>query len=461
MKFLNLTGVSTHFSWDAIFVYDYILLPLYIFILLFLTKIIIDVYFKNALEKRYIYLSLFLKIAGGIFISMVYNYYYHGGDTIEYFNEGKILSNIIFENPEAIFRVLFYNPKGGDGELDLMIKHLTYVAAPDTLIILKITAIINLFSFNSFLITTLFYSYISFWCIWRFAMLLFRLYPSNKFEIILAFFYTPSLVVWGSGLLKDTVCFSCLCILHYYLYNIFIFRKTKISYFIYILIAGYLLVTIKIYILLAYLPCFVFMLSQHYKNKIRIIPIRVLVSPFIIITGIVISYFLINKIGESNKRYTTSNLIETATVQRTYLHSVSIKSNGSAYEMDLQNESMFSYIINIPNAINVTLFRPYLWESKNAIMLLSSFESLFVLYITLRLFYKQKYKLILKKLYSDPNLQFFLIFSIFFSYFVGLTSSNFGSLVRYKIQGLPFYILLILLLNYRNEKKNPKNIRSK
>jgi hypothetical protein len=459
MKFLNLTGVSTHFSWDSIFVYDYILLPLYIFILLFLTKIIVDLYFKNSLEKKYIYPALYLKIAGGLFISMVYNYYYHGGDTLEYFIEGKILSNIIIENPEALFRVLFYNPKGGDAELDLMIKHLTYVLSPDTLIILKITAIINLFSFSSFLITTLFYSYISFWCIWRFATLLFRLYPNNKFEIILAFFYTPSLVVWGSGLLKDTVCFSCLCLLHYYLYTVFVFRKIKISYFIYIVIVGYLLVIIKIYVLLAYLPCFVFMLSQQYKNKIRIIPIRVLVSPLIIIVGIITSYFLINKIGESNNRYSTNNFIETATVQRNYLYSVSNKSNGSAYEMNLKDGSLFSYISNIPNAINVTLFRPYLWESKNVIMLLSSLESFFVLFITLRLFYKQKYSLIFRKLYSDPNLQFFLIFSLFFSYFVGLTSSNFGSLVRYKIQSLPFYILLILLLNYQHKKA--KNIRSK
>ena len=119
--------------------------------------------------------------------------------------------------------------------------------------------------------------------------------------------------------------------------------------------------------------------------------------------------------------------------------------------------------IKIPAAINVSLFRPYLWESRNPIMLLSAIESSILLYLTFRLFQKRKLKNTIDVLSKDVNLQFFLLFGLIFSFFVGITTYNFGSLVRYKIQGYPFYIAAILLLYYlqpdiEKRKHQVKNI---
>jgi len=461
MNILNLSPIGISYNTNSINSYEYVLVPIYVFIFYFLTKILIDVNPKNKIEKKYIYPALGMKIVGGLFITLIYNFYYQGGDTSIYFNESKVLSNIIFENPESIFRVLFYNPLGDDTELKNFFAHLNYMNGKDTLIVLKITALLNIFSFNSYLITTFFYSYISFWCIWRLMRLLFRLYPNNKTAIVIAFFYTPSLVVWGSGILKDTICFSCLCLLHYYLYRIFIEKKVNVPYVIYVCITGYLLFTIKIYILLAYVPCFLFLTTQFYKSYIHNRVLKSIVSPVIIILGIAASYFIISQIGGEKTRYSTSNLFETAKLQRTYLHSVSLRTNGSTYDLDIEDGNFVSYILNIPTAINVTLFRPYLWEIKNIIMLFSSLESVLVLFITLRLLYKRNWKNTFRTISLDSNLQFFIVFSLIFSFFVGITSSNFGSLVRYKIQGLPFYILFILLLyNSSSKKKSKKQINA-
>jgi hypothetical protein len=446
---------------DLISPYEYVLLPVYIFIFLVATRILVELFYKDQLMQKYIYLGLSLKILGGLFGTLVFNYYYHGGDIGTYYNESRILANLIFEHPETTFRIFFYAPDGSDTELKNLLLNLNYINAMDTLVVLKITTFLNLFTFNSYLVTTFLYSFISFWCIWKLVTLLFELYPNNKQSIVIAFFTAPSLIVWGSGILKDTICFSCLCITHYYLYRIFIQNKFRPIYLFYILFAGYIILNVKIYILLAYAPCFSFMVTQHYKKTIQNVFLRSMIAPFIVIFSLALSYFVVTQLGAQKERYSSDKILETAKIQRDYLHTVSIKSEGSSYSLGDMDNGIFDYALKLPAAINVTLFRPYIWESKNPIMLLSALESSLVLYYTYILFRKRKLKNTLALLSKDVNLQFFLLFGLLFSFMVGITTYNFGSLVRYKIQGFPFYIVAILLLYNLQPDSKEKSFKFK
>jgi hypothetical protein len=446
---------------DLISPYEYVLLPVYIFIFLVATRILVELFYKDQLIQKYIYFGLSLKIIGGLFGTLVFNYYYHGGDIGTYYNESRILANLIFEHPETIFRIFLYAPHGSDTELKNLLLNLNYINAMDTLVVLKITTFLNLFTFNSYLVTTFLFSFISFWCIWKLVTLLFELYPNNKQSIVIAFFAAPSLIVWGSGILKDTICFSCLCITHYYLYRIFIQNKFRSIYLFYILFAGYIILNVKIYILLAYAPCFSFMVTQHYKKTIQNTFLRSMIAPFIVIFSLALSYIVVTQLGAQKERFSSEKILETAKIQRDYLHAVSVKSEGSSYSLGDMDNGVFDYALKMPAAINVALFRPYIWESKNPIMLLSALESSFVLYYTYILFRKRKLKNTLALLSKDVNLQFFLLFGLLFSFMVGITTYNFGSLVRYKIQGFPFYIAAILLLYNLQPDIKEKSFRFK
>jgi hypothetical protein len=61
-----------------------------------------------------------------------------------------------------------------------------------------------------------------------------------------------------------------------------------------------------------------------------------------------------------------------------------------------------------------------------------------------------------RKIYTqvskEPLLIFSVVFSIFFAFSVGLTTSNFGALVRYKIPAVPFYLSAMLILYQRNKQ---------
>ncbi|MBL0145287.1 MAG: hypothetical protein IPP48_05575 [Chitinophagaceae bacterium] len=53
---------------------------------------------------------------------------------------------------------------------------------------------------------------------------------------------------------------------------------------------------------------------------------------------------------------------------------------------------------------------------------------------------------------KDPTVIYCLLFSLLFALFVGVTTSNFGSLVRYKIPCMPFYVIAMYIIYDRGQK---------
>ena len=71
---------------------------------------------------------------------------------------------------------------------------------------------------------------------------------------------------------------------------------------------------------------------------------------------------------------------------------------------------------------------------------------------TIWVFIKAGPTTILKAIIKNPVILFCILFSLVFAIFVGMTTLNFGTLVRYKIPCLPFYLIaLILILDYKNK----------
>ena len=101
------------------------------------------------------------------------------------------------------------------------------------------------------------------------------------------------------------------------------------------------------------------------------------------------------------------------------------------------------------------MFRPYIWETGSATMLISGIENIILLLLTAWVILTKPIRLI-KSLRMDPFLLFCLLFTLVLGFGVGLSTSNFGALVRYKIPFLPFFVFLILT-SLRSKKINEEN----
>ena len=99
-----------------------------------------------------------------------------------------------------------------------------------------------------------------------------------------------------------------------------------------------------------------------------------------------------------------------------------------------------------PQAIATALFRPLPWEAHNPIMLLSALEATFFLLFTLRIFWRTGVVATIKFVVTTPVLVLCFLFSLIFAASVGINSGNFGTLVRYKIPMIPFYLSGLYIL---------------
>jgi hypothetical protein len=160
-------------------------------------------------------------------------------------------------------------------------------------------------------------------------------------------------------------------------------------------------------------------------------------------------------VAEDNPRYNLETISETARVTAEWIHFVSQRDQGSAYTLGDFDYSPAGMARKFPMAIWVTLYRPYLWESHNIVMLLSALESFALLIFTIYVFYKVGVRRVFAKVTSTPILTFVFLFSIIFAFAVGVTTYNFGTLVRYKIPMYPFFVagLFILLTYSKRERK--------
>ena len=149
------------------------------------------------------------------------------------------------------------------------------------------------------------------------------------------------------------------------------------------------------------------------------------------------------------------NIAKTSTVTRDWIN-YSSGDEGSAYDLGEFDPSIVGMLKKFPLAVNVSLFRPYLWETRKPIVFLNAIEAFLFLFVTLKILFTIGPVRVWRTISSDPNIQFCLIFTLIFGFAVGISSYNFGSLSRYRIPCLPLYALALVLIYYKHNPPEKK-----
>lgn len=136
--------------------------------------------------------------------------------------------------------------------------------------LLHVYSLCYVFSFGSYIGTALLLAFICYTGIWRLFLLFNHVFPLIEKQLAISLLFIPSVVFWGSGLLKDTVTLGATGLFAAHFYSLFVQRKYTISNFIYISIAIFLLASIKPYILFALIPGSVIWLSNEQLARIKI-----------------------------------------------------------------------------------------------------------------------------------------------------------------------------------------------
>ena len=147
-------------------------------------------------------------------------------------------------------------------------------------------------------------------------------------------------------------------------------------------------------------------------------------------------------------QYNVESLAYKSFVTRDYLYRISNEQDGSGYTLGDMDPTLMGMLEKAPAGVNVTLFRPYFWEARKPIVMVSALEALLFLAFTIVAIVRNNPLRMMQRIFADETLQFCLIFTLVFAFAVGISTSNFGSLVRYKIPCLPFYTAFLIILFY-------------
>jgi hypothetical protein len=430
---------------------DLIVTPLVV-MLVYVVAYVVRPYVTNQSTRRYFFPALTVRIIGALALGFLYQFYYGGGDTFNYHTHGsRIIWEAILNNPPEGLKLMF--TAGEDPLIAYRYSsQILFFSDPSSYFVVRLAAFFDLFTFSTYSATAILFSVINFAGMWFFFNLFVGIYQNLHRWLAIAILFIPSVIFWGSGILKDSVVLACIGMLTYFVKKIFIDREFKALSIFLLLLSMFIIFRVKIYVLLCFLPAALLWIYASEFSKIRSVMLKCLLIPFVIAIVGFSSYYAAVKIGENDRRYSLENLARTAQITAYDIGFYTGRNAGSGYTFGELDYSITGMVKLAPSSINASLFRPYLWEVKNPLMLLSSLESLVLLTLTILILFKKRISFF--RALGDPTILFCLVFSLSFAFAVGISTFNFGTLARYKIPLLPFYaIALICIANYENKER--------
>jgi hypothetical protein len=410
---------------------------------------------SNPLYKKYFVKGFYYKMIGSLGFYIIYAFYYRGGDSCTYFVNGVVFNEyMLFQDFADGIRVIFSNITGVDNLPSWISNQSIYVYGEgyilrDTkaLLVARISSLVSLFCFNSYLVTCMAFGFFSYLAIFKLFTLFCRFYPNRIEGLSFAFLKIPSFVFWGSSVNKDTICVAMLCVLFYSFYKLFVEFKIYPKYIITLLISTYLVFNIKSYIVVAALPGFLMFALINYQNKVLSGGLRTLFTPVMVLVGALTFFLLYQSLSQTFTEFSEESLAVKAEGFKSDHLNIQEKFGGSGYTLgDDMDYSVSSIIKKSPLALAISLFGPFPWQARNLVMLLSSVESTYFLYLFLTVFFSAYGYKKLANIGTDPVLLFCVSFTIVLGISIGLTSFNYGALVRFKIPILPFFATFLTVI---------------
>jgi hypothetical protein len=443
---------------------DFYLVPL---CLLFLYGISIFVKrkYRGTEINNLFYPALNFRFLFALIYALVIQLYYGYGDSITFFrgvqdmhtavgDDVSILSEIIFSSKaNAADRLYPYFMYDGPSYTNL------YMETPSNYMVSKFALPFSLLFNRSYFCISLCISFFSFGGTWRLFKLFYELYPQLRKKLAIAVLFLPSVMFWGSGFLKDSICIGALGYMLYAMYSIFMRRRKILASLIILTLMSILIFTVKPYIILGVLGAVFIWIFMELRSRIRDRNLRRLASVIFFVAGSGLAFFAIRSLAsfELAERFSSERILASFQQQQ----ESSISAGGTIFSIGTVDMSVGSLILLFPSGIVATFFRPFIWEVSNPMMLLSGIEAIGFLVLTIMAFSRIGFRRFFSIAFSDPAIVFCMVFSVLFGGMVGISTNNFGALVRYRIPVLPFYLIMVFVVMHKSGLFSPRYVFSK
>jgi hypothetical protein len=416
---------------------------------------------KKGLDSQYFIGGLTAKLIGVTAFCLVYGLYYGGGDTVDYYKGTLALANLMTEDFNSFYSILIENElkenlHAFNAETGNPSWHI--YRDPSAFAVSRYSVIFGLLGAKSFLVTSLLTATFCYIGMWKLYRLFTSTYPNTKKALAICILFMPSLVFWGSGIMKDSYVLGATCWFSYNFYHVFIIRKKILVNAFLLIINISIIMTMKPYVILSILPGALLWLNNAYLKQVSSNFIKLMIIPVLGLVILVSGFFLYRNMGSLMGDYgNLDQAVEKAKIiQQDLLREEQY--GGNNYNLG-EIDGTASGISSIaPLAIFTALYRPLFFEIGSPLMVISALENTILLFLTLILFLKTSPIKMMRIILSEPLILYSIFFSLLLAFGVGMASTNFGALSRYKIPFIPYYFSAIYLIYSLNTKKKKGTI---
>jgi len=397
-----------------------------LYLLLFSFLISIISFFKTSKIGKGTLIALFLiKIIAGVIYAKFYSLpkYAAGADTWRFYRLSLAETKWLLQDPKAFLEDLFtygYNKSG-----NLFSGENTYWNDLKSNVIIKLTAVINIFTHNSYYANIIFFNFLFLFGLVALFRVLYHLFPGKKWTIIIGIFLLPSTLFWCSGIHKDGLILSVAGIIIYFFHKS-MRDKFTVKRIIVLLLCFLAVFSLRNYVLFALFPALLsWWLCEKYPGKNLRTFAAVYVSGIAFLLLITFIFPSVNFLAYiANKQ-----------------HEFLLLEGGSKVSVPQLQPAIGSFVSFIPNALDMAFIRPHLTEIKNVSYIPAFVENLVLLFIFIisMLFFN-------KKIQSESLLLFLLFFPVSIMVLSGYTIPFTGAIVRYKSLVLPLFITPLMCL---------------
>ena len=273
-----------------------------------------------------------------------------------------------------------------------------------------------------------------------------KLFPNNDRNFAIALLFVPSVVFWGSSLLKDSWCMVMSMFVFCAIHSLFITRKRIVGNIILLIVCSYVSMSIRPYSFFTTMGACLIWIGFTYVYRMQSRMFRVLVFPIIVAVIWLVGVGLFSRLGAlANERYQSLDaIIETAVIIQDDLKKEYY--GGNSFDIGAFEPTIGGLVSKAPAAIVAGVFRPFLWESRNVLMLISGLETFAILLLIVYLLFKFGLRRMINVIMRNPFLIAASVFVITYAFFVGLTTANFGALVRYRMPVIVFLALILAVV---------------
>lgn len=391
-------------------------------------------FFKLSPIPTYWLIIIFgIKIILSILITLIYTYYYSDravADIFKYFDDSKIMFDALKTNPLDYIQMVigldinstyFHEHYYSKMHYWNRVNNSNFLS--DTHIMIRFNAIVRLFSFGFFHVHNVFINLLSLIGLVAIFKVFKKLYLNKEKWLFLIIMFTPSLLFWSSGLLKEGLIIFALGL---FLLNFFnINEQWSFKSLLIIILSCIIILFSKLIILIALVPG---VLGFLIHKKVKSIHLSYLYAVLIIVFISLVLNFINHPLNPIdiiiNKQQDFIYLVEKMDVR------------SAIYQPKFNHLS--DLLAYTPQALINVFLRPFLWESYSVFTLFSALENiLIILFCVFLLFFRTK----------NPSFSALFYFSILFALVlaivIGLTTPILGAIVRYKIFVILFFLLAI------------------